>query len=219
MLNVDDLLTGLAKERPVFHSEADFQHSLAWQLHLQYPTAQIRLERVFDPLKVRLHIDIYCVIDNETYFFELKYKTCAASFSGTGEEFNLQNHSAYPPSRYDFVKDLSRLEAVVRNSDRLAYGFAILLTNDKAYWCAPHRTGGVSAAFCIHEGQRISGEVGWGPIASLGTKKNREEAIKLAAEYLLRWRDYSNLDTRVQSHFRYLCVPVPPLRQEQNLAN
>ncbi len=213
MLNVDDLLARLAKERPVFHSEADFQHSLAWRLHLQYPTAQIRLERVFDSPIGRLHIDLYCMIDDQTYVFELKYKTCAASFSVAGEEFHLQNHSAYPPSRYDFVKDLARLEAVVHNSEQLVFGFAVLLTNDKIYWSNPRGIGGVSASFSIHEGQRILGEVDWGPTASAGTKKNREEAIKLAAEYVFRWRDYSKFDARVQSHFRYLCVPVSPLRQ------
>jgi hypothetical protein len=37
-------LAALALERPVFHSEADFQHSLAWQLHVADPSVQIRLE-------------------------------------------------------------------------------------------------------------------------------------------------------------------------------
>jgi hypothetical protein len=207
-MNVDELLAGVAKERPVFHSEADFQHSLAWQLHLQFPAAQIRLERVIS----RLHIDIYCEIDNQEYVLELKYKTRAAHFTLAGEEFNLQNHSAYPPSRYDFVKDIERLETVVHSSERLMSGFAVLLTNDKAYWSDPGRMSGISAAFSIHEGQRVFGEVDWRPTASAGTKKNREEPIKLAAEYLLRWRDYSKLDVRVESHFRYLCVPVKPLR-------
>ena len=109
MLDVNDLLAGLAKERPVFHSEADFQHSLAWQLHLHHPTAQIRLERVFDSPIGRLHIDMYAVVDDQTYLFELKYKTCAALFSVGDEKFHLQNHGAHPPSRYDFAKDLARL--------------------------------------------------------------------------------------------------------------
>ena len=32
-----DALTALAAERPVFHSEADFQHGFAWQLHALQP--------------------------------------------------------------------------------------------------------------------------------------------------------------------------------------
>ena len=38
-------LAKLAKKRPVFHSEADFQHALAWELQLDDPTAGIRLEK------------------------------------------------------------------------------------------------------------------------------------------------------------------------------
>jgi len=37
-------LSALAERRPVFHSERDFQHSLAWQIQLSCPEAQIRLE-------------------------------------------------------------------------------------------------------------------------------------------------------------------------------
>lgn len=37
-------LSALAAQRLVFHSERDFQHALAWQIQLNYPEAQIRLE-------------------------------------------------------------------------------------------------------------------------------------------------------------------------------
>jgi hypothetical protein len=37
-------LGALAGERPVFHSERDLQHALAWQLQVSYPDAQVRLE-------------------------------------------------------------------------------------------------------------------------------------------------------------------------------
>ena len=33
MLDISDLMTGLAVSRKVFHSEADFQHALAWHIH------------------------------------------------------------------------------------------------------------------------------------------------------------------------------------------
>ncbi len=208
MLNVEELLIQLGEERPVFHSEADFQHALAWQLHLRYPNAELRLEKVFASSSRRLHIDVCCVIDEQTYIFELKYKTCSASLSVASEEFNLQNHSAQPPSRYDFVKDIARLEAAIGGSARPMSGFAIFLTNDRSYWSKPRRTGGVSDAFSIHEGQRLWGELIWGPGASAGTKKNREEPIALAAEYRMNWRDYSKPDAQALSRFRYLCVPV-----------
>ena len=44
MLDIDGLMTGLAGTRKVFHSEADFQHALAWQIHEAMPESRIRLE-------------------------------------------------------------------------------------------------------------------------------------------------------------------------------
>jgi len=35
----------LSKERPLFHSEADFQHALAWAIHKNYPDVEVRLEK------------------------------------------------------------------------------------------------------------------------------------------------------------------------------
>ena len=44
MLDISGLLIGLAQSRKVFHSEADFQHALAWHIHEAMPKSQIRLE-------------------------------------------------------------------------------------------------------------------------------------------------------------------------------
>ena len=41
-------MAALARVRPLFHSEADFQHALAWLIHQRHSDARIRLEyRVF----------------------------------------------------------------------------------------------------------------------------------------------------------------------------
>jgi hypothetical protein len=42
--DVGAAVTALAADRPVFHSEADLQLALAWQLQEADPTARIRLE-------------------------------------------------------------------------------------------------------------------------------------------------------------------------------
>jgi hypothetical protein len=44
-LSVSAVLTALAKQRPIFHSEADFQHAIAWEIHKHLPRASVRLER------------------------------------------------------------------------------------------------------------------------------------------------------------------------------
>jgi hypothetical protein len=208
MLDVHEVMEGMTKTRPVFHSEADFQHSLAWELHLRYPSAHIRLERVFPTSLGRLHVDFLCLLERETCVFELKYKTRAAALLLDGEEFYLQDHSAQPPTRYDFIKDIARLEAIVHNNTSAIRGFAVFLTNDSAYWCKPRAIDGVSSALSVHDGRRLSGTLDWGSTASAGTKLKREQAIRLRAEYDLEWREYSAIDVPRYPNFRYLVVPV-----------
>jgi hypothetical protein len=59
MINVHQIMKTLAVERPVFHSEADFQHALAWELHRQMPEWAMRLE--YRPRKIlgRRAVDIW----------------------------------------------------------------------------------------------------------------------------------------------------------------
>jgi len=43
--NIEKVLVSLSRDRPVFHSEKDFQFALAWKIHEMYPRAQVRLEK------------------------------------------------------------------------------------------------------------------------------------------------------------------------------
>jgi len=45
VIDLQACLTDLAQQRPLFQSEADFQHALAWQLHAMEPAARVRLGR------------------------------------------------------------------------------------------------------------------------------------------------------------------------------
>ena len=74
MLDIDGLMASLADRRKVFHSEADFQHALAWRIQQAMPESQIRLE--VDVLQVerrRRFLDIWLPV--EGIAIELKYKT------------------------------------------------------------------------------------------------------------------------------------------------
>lgn len=42
--DVEQTMARLAARRPIFHSEADFQHAFAWQVQIDHPDARIRLE-------------------------------------------------------------------------------------------------------------------------------------------------------------------------------
>ena len=75
-MNVDVVgaLSDLAARRPVFHSEPDFQHGLAWQIQLNYPPAEIRLET--RPRR-SVHLDMLIRLGGTRTAVELKYLVAA----------------------------------------------------------------------------------------------------------------------------------------------
>jgi hypothetical protein len=44
IVELNQIIQKLANERPIFHSEADFQHGLAWLIHEEFPSCRMRLE-------------------------------------------------------------------------------------------------------------------------------------------------------------------------------
>jgi hypothetical protein len=127
-IDVEAALSALAAQRPVFHSERDFQHALAWQIHLSYPEAQIRLE----PRPRRgIHLDLLVRLNQQRTAIELKYLVAALRATFNGELFDLPNQSANDISRHDVIKDITRVETL------LADGYAdtgqvLVLSNDRS---------------------------------------------------------------------------------------
>jgi hypothetical protein len=154
-----------------------------------------------------LHVDVAAELDNRTYTFELKYKTRATVVRVGTEVYSLQDHGAQPPGRYDFVKDVERLESITEGLPG-SIAYAILLTNDSAYWCEPRSPGDTSAAFSLSDGRLLSGHLDWSAGASAGTKRKRQEPIDLKGRYTVRWRDYSDIGSRYYSRFRFVAVEV-----------
>jgi hypothetical protein len=58
---IPDVLTTLAQQRLLFHSEADFQHAFAWEIHKRLPQALVRLERPVLHENKLLYVDIWVV--------------------------------------------------------------------------------------------------------------------------------------------------------------
>lgn len=207
MINLDNVLQSLSCERPIFHSEADFQHALAWHIHQQYPDARVRLEYRPFPHEP-LYLDLWVQDNDGALAIELKYPTRGLSVQYAGERFSLNNHAAQPERRHDFVADIARLERVVL-AGRVDVGCAILLTNVSAYWTPGNLTDAVDTAFRIHEGVEISGSRKWSEHAGAGTTKGREKALDLTGSYTMSWHDYSTLgNDQGAGHFRYTLVRI-----------
>lgn len=197
-------MAGLARERPVFHSEADFQHGFAWQLNKAYPAARIRLETRPRP---GVRLDVLIVIDGKRIAFELKYLLRTLRTTIEDEFFELPFQGAQDTRRYDFISDVARLE-VLRQDGYADVGYAIGLTNDPAYWQGGDREDVVDAAFRLGEGRRLAGVVAWASHTGPGTMKGREDPIDLLGSYELVWRDFSSIDGERYGTFRYLVAEI-----------
>ena len=206
MFNIVDVLEKLSEERPVFHSEADFQHSLAWKIHEIYPDFNVRLEKREEINGEELYLDIFIPGNDKVYALELKYKTKKLDITipNPNEDFHLKNQSAQAISRYDFCKDIERLEKVSRKYPN-GTGFAIFLTNDDLYWKITRNRDTVDLNFRIYEGKTIKGTLKWREETAKGTMKGRENPVKLTGKYSVRWKEYSNLKN---GEFKYLLIKV-----------
>lgn len=203
MIEITELLDELSKERPIFHSEADFQHALAWKIHEKYSDLNIRLEKRITLNDKEIYIDVFIHKGNNIVAIETKYKTKNINITVSNEEFNLKNHSAPNNNRYDFIKDISRIEECLKKYLN-GYAFAIFLTNDSSYWEISRGTDTQDKDFRIHEGRIIKGKLSWKEGAS---KKTRSEPIILKGKFKLTWKDYSDVKKR-NGNFRYLLVKI-----------
>jgi hypothetical protein len=205
MLDIHGVLTRLAADRPVFHSEADFQHSLAWRIHQENASAEIRLE-TRPERGVRL--DLIVSLPDGRVAIELKYLVARLEVSVNGERFDLPNQAAQDHSRYDFIKDICRIERFVGDGYADS-GWAIALSNDGSMWRSGGKRDPVDAAFRLHEGRVLERELAWSQQAGAGTTWKRETPLVLAGSYPCMWCDYSTLGKGVRNAaFRYLAVGV-----------
>ena len=183
MLDIHMVMAELAKTRPIFHSEDDFKFALAWQIHEMMQDIQIRLEYRHSE---GVYMDIW--IRSHRLAVELKYKTKRLVALDDSEVFHLKEQGARNHGRYDFLKDIERVESAVS-------GFAIILTNEPAYW-GEHsvRQSSNDYNFRIHEGREVSGELNWrDPEAGAAKSGDRQEPTTLSGSYNLRWKEYSRI--------------------------
>ena len=201
MLDIYNLMVDLSQHRPIFHSEADFQHALAWQIHETMPDCKIRLEWPYRKER-NWYLDIWLSIPRIA--IELKFATRKLECEQNGEHFSLRDQSAQDVKRYDFLKDIQRLEQVVMDGNADT-GFAVLLTNDHLYWQEPTRNT-TDADFRLHDGRKVAAGklLRWSENTSEKTQKGREK-LCLKGSYHLHWKDYG---MGRNPQFRYLAVLV-----------
>jgi hypothetical protein len=212
-LDFGKVLQQLAARRPLFHSEADLQQELAWQMHLAHPDVEVRLEvRIAEPSRPgrRERVDLLLRGPLGAVAVEVKYLTDALSVVHQGEVFELPRQGAQDITAYDVVKDIYRVEHFIRTG-LAAAGAVLVISNDPSYWTDPgHGRVTGAAAFRLYEGTVLTGERSWGDRSGPGTRKGREAALTLRGNYSMSWRDFSELFGTRRGHFRCLLIEVGP---------
>ncbi|MEV0903702.1 hypothetical protein [Streptomyces hokutonensis] len=199
------VIAQLGRRRPVFHSEADLQHSFARALWELSPDVHSRLEVPQLAGDSTEHLDLLCIGPSARTAIEFKYFT--RRWTGTAgaplEDYALKGHAAVDLARLHFVRDIARLERFCRRPDQ--NGLAIMLTNDSSLWTSPGVGRGQTRdrEFRIHQGREISGTLMWAEGAY------PQNTCTLRGAYPLDWRPYSELHG-AGGEFRYLAVSVGP---------
>lgn len=199
-------IIALSQTRKIFHSEADFQFALAWEIQKEYPTAKVRLEYCLAGSECKQHIDILVITENGWFPIELKYKTRSFSINSEGEFFKLKKQGAQDQGRYDFLKDVQRVEQFCKSQPQMRKGFAIFLTNDPAYWNESKSSDTVYNEFKLNDGLMKTGTMNWAKHAGEGTIEGRKSPIILENRYLLQWNNYSEIDKLQVGTFKYLVL-------------
>lgn len=207
-IQLDEWLTVTAEDRPVFHSEADLQHHLAWTIRELDPDVRIRLEtRPLPGLRMTMDILLLHRRTGERVGVELKYPTRGFVTTLAGESFTLLDHSARDISRYDICKDVRRLEQFV-DAGAIHKGLAITVTNDQGFWSQPTSEAN-DVDFRVHEGRVLQGTLRWHEKAGAGTRHGRDADIELRGSYPALWRPFSTAPPGPGGAFQALVVHVP----------
>jgi hypothetical protein len=202
-MNLHAILHSLAQRRPIFHSEFDFQHELAREIHNAIPGVQLRLERPVRIAQRRIELDIFAVDNNQRIAIELKYKTKRSCILHGAEQFDLAQHAATPLARYDAWRDVERLECL-RLHNHANEAWMIFLTNDAGYW-SPQPARGNGVAFSLHEGRQVGpNNLAWHNTSNTNSiGSGRVQPIAIGLQHQLGWMHYSTVQG---ANFRYLAL-------------
>ena len=209
-MDLERALQKLHLKRRIFNSEADFQFALAWEIQQEYPDSSVRLEYIPFDHNERMHVDIWVIWRGEIIPIEIKHFALPIKVFDAGEACQLKYQGAEDNGRYDFIKDITRIEGLVyNNNDSISRGYVLLLTNDYGYWLEPKRTRVTNdIQFRIHSGKELSGTMSWlGPVDA-NIKDSRNPRLTLRNAYSMDWKDYHNFEGEKCGLFRYLLVKV-----------
>ncbi len=221
-------IQAMAENRPVFHSEADFQHALA--IALMQHGYEVRLEI---PLVYRLagggttcELDLLVMDSKEdtATAIELKYFKKPFQITIENEFFDLSGSWGTNLSRFDCWADFRRVGALLNSPDakrwRINQGFAVSLTNASEAWTVDTGIQNTLAKhFSMHQGRVVpaNASLDWHGNPGVNSVSPRRLSpyapIIVPADARCDWHDYSNISTGQpggHSVFRFLLLEAVP---------
>lgn len=206
-LNLAEEMLALSKQRPIFHSEADFQHELGMSLRSRHPALSLRLEHPRDDAPGAIDI-VGRAAGKRALALELKYLCGSLITQLNDEKFVLRAQAGHPFRRYDVVKDLEAMEASARAHPG-SQAAVIILSNDPSYWSRTKRNIVSDVHFRFDDGQTLAGARSWAEQASEKLRGRRPKELNLEGEYICAWEDFSSLSPpQRRGNFRFLVLEV-----------
>ena len=215
----------------VFCNECDLQLQLARYLscssrgydkiHLEYfiPYSAVeaqmksKLLSEHDYKPQNLYIDIVVEKDGEFLPIELKYKTVPLNkdISCFGETVNgenlLKNHGARDLGAYDFWRDVSSIECLIKRFNNVKNGIALFVTNDKGYWTLPKV--GINpnyANFSMLPTEMCGVDKSWQGNTAMSVSR---PSFKLEKGYPVKWfPEVDDKATHSTENFRYCLLKI-----------
>ena len=209
-------LGALGVRRPIFHSEADFQHELAIELQRNHYAVRLEvpIQVVLKNQPVGIQLDLLAINQEsgQKTAIELKYITVALDHQIKGERFRLNGNWGTNLSLFDTLADLERVEAVVK-AGYADQGFSVLITNAETAWSRDVLNTSIMAReFSIHEGRQLEAgsRLDWSPTTpSVGSVSKKRLApyapVEIPSSQTCQWNDYSK-PTVGGGNFRYLIL-------------
>ena len=223
------LLRFIRQNKRMFFNERDLQMYLALKLEKTGDFDEVFMEyhlpkgfnKVFD-LGYKTwqtetpSIDIVLKIKGEEKYIAIELKNKLKAISGECTRFGqtsqkkelVKNQSAQNIGRYQFWKDVKRLELLKESYKNVIGGFALFLTNDANY--LKTTKGADYEAFGMSETLKKSGKLDWGEFKGVdekllvnNKKRKKYPPITLSESYSLEWKDIN-----IQDAVSFYCCMV-----------
>lgn len=216
--NLTAAMASLAERRPVFHSEADFQHELA--MEISRTGFGVRLEIPYEVnlnnehITVELDLLLLNARTEHKTAVEIKYVKSAVTVEHNEESFNLKKTWGTNLPRFDCLADFQRV-GQLKAAGIVDFAFAIFLTNSASAWTDNVGESEIMARqFSIHEGRQMyaGALLNWvpadPPVGSVSARRLHPYApINIPQPATCTWANYSDFQQRNGS-FRYLLLEV-----------